>query len=151
MVLSTEYYRSQVGGTSVINYSYTDLPLKLFAKDVYYFFVYLWALPWVLMPLYPAGGELDELYPNWANIYCIVVHFILCVMQLAFILALPIAIFFPIWMVAGAISAFMIVNFLLCRTLNGSQATYSSDDKYAEALPEHEHEQWVFVNGVAVG
>lgn len=151
MVLSTEFYRSQVGDTSVINYSYTDLPTRLFVKDVYYFFVYSWALPWVLMPIYPQGGELDELYPNFANIYCIVVHFILCIMQLCFIIALPLAFFFPVWMDTCAIGAFMAVNYLLCRTLNGRDLTHTSDEKYAAALPEHEHEQWVFLNGVAVG
>ncbi|KAK0384464.1 hypothetical protein NLU13_8550 [Sarocladium strictum] len=151
MVLSTEFYRSQVGGTSVINYSYTDYPLRLFLKDVYFFLVYIWALPWVLMPVYPEGGELDELYPTWKNIYCILVHFVLCVMQLAFILALPFALIFPVWIDAVAIGVFMTVNYLLCHTLNGSQLQFTSDENYAAALPEHEHEQWVFLNGVAVG
>lgn len=151
MVLSTEFYRSQVGDTSVINYSYTDLPLRLFTKDIYFFWVYLWALPWILMPLYPAGGELDELYPSWKNMYCVLAHFILCVMQLVFILALPFAIVFPVWMNAIAIGAFMTLNYLICFTLNGRELTFTSDEKYATALPEHEHEQWVFLNGVAVG
>ncbi|KAH8173922.1 alpha/beta-Hydrolase [Sarocladium implicatum] len=151
MVFSTQYYRSQVGGTSVINYCYTDPPLKLFARDVYYFFVYLWALPWVIMPMHADGGRMDELHPSLGNIYCLFIHFILCIMQLAFILALPIAIFVPVWMTAAAITAFMTVNYLLCRTLNGNKTTYRSDKKYAPVLPEHEHEQWVFLNGVSVG
>lgn len=151
MVLSTEFYRSQVGGTSVINYSYTDYPLRLVAKDLYYFFVYIWALPWILMPVYPEGGELDELYPTWPNIYCIFIHFVLFVMQLGFILALPFALIFPVWIDAVAIGVFLVVNYSLCRTLNGSELQFTSDEKYAAALPEHEHEQWVFLNGVAVG
>ena len=59
---ATEFYRSQIGGTAVINYCYTDMPWRLFVKDVYFFFVYIWALPWVLLPVRPCGsGELDEL------------------------------------------------------------------------------------------
>jgi hypothetical protein len=35
--------------------------------------------------------------------------------------------------------------------LNGSQMRYPSNPKYAEKKPEHAHEQWIFLNGVAVG
>lgn len=151
MVLSTQFYRSQVGDTSVINYSYTDSPWKLLAKDIYYFFVYLWALPWVLMPLWPSG-ELDELYAyDWRNWYCVVAHFVLCVMQLVLFLALPFTLLLPIWTAAGGIAIFLFVNWLICLTLNGSDIKFNSEEKYAPALPEHEHEQWVFLNGVAVG
>lgn len=115
MGLSTQFYRSQVGDPSVINYGYTDKPAKLFAKDVYYFFVYLWALPWVIMPAYPYGGELDELYPNRSNMFCLLVHVVLFVLQLAFLLALPISLFFPVWMVLAALAAFLTFNYLLCR------------------------------------
>ena len=46
----TRFFGSQVGGKSVINYSYTDLPLKLLAWDTRYFFVFAWALPWIVWP-----------------------------------------------------------------------------------------------------
>ena len=36
--------QTQIGGTSVINYSYTDFPFKLLLKDVHYFFVYCWGI-----------------------------------------------------------------------------------------------------------
>ena len=152
MDTATEYYRSQIGESSVINYSYTDFPWKLFVKDVYYFFVYCWALPWVLWPLWPYGSdELDELYPDAKNLFCILIHVILLILQLAFLLALPFSVFFPLWIVIGGISAFMLVNWLLCKLLNGKEVTFHSEEKYAKVLPEHEHEQWVFLNGVAVG
>ncbi|POR35535.1 Uncharacterized protein TPAR_04277 [Tolypocladium paradoxum] len=152
METATEFYHSQIGGTSVINYCYTDMPWRLLVRDVYYFFAYAWALPWVLLPLRPcASDELDELYPNLRNLFCILVHFILVLLQLAFLLALPVAIFLPIWTVAGGVSAFMLVNWALCKLLNGNEVTFRSDEKYAKELPEHAHEQWVFLNGVAVG
>lgn len=148
----TEYYRSQIGGPSVINYCYTDMPWKLFAKDVYFFFAYIWALPWVLWPLYPFGSDdMDELYPNPKNMFCVLIHLVLFLLQLAFVIALPFTISFPVWVVAAGISAFMVVNWALCKLLNGESTEFHSEEKCAKALPEHEHEQWVFLNGVAVG
>ncbi|OAA49672.1 hypothetical protein NOR_01595 [Metarhizium rileyi] len=152
MDTATEFYRSQIGGTSVINYSYTDFPLKLLLKDVYYFFVYGWALPWIMLPLRPWGScELDELYPSWKNIYCILVHVSLVLLQLGFIVVLPVGIFFPLWTTAVGVGAFLTLNWVLCKLLNGKDITFHSDEKYARASPEHAHEQWVFLNGVAVG
>lgn len=152
MSSATELYRSQIGGPSVINYSYTDFPWKLVLRDIRYFFVYSWALPWIIWPAFTYGsGELDELYPTWPNLFCVTIHGLLIVLQLAFLLVLPVAIIFPLWIGLGAITAFMIVNWLLCTLLNGPEVTMHSDEKYAKALPEHAHEQWVFINGVAVG
>ncbi|KAG4217905.1 hypothetical protein PC116_g33615 [Phytophthora cactorum] len=54
-------------------------------------------------------------------------------------------------MVALGIAVFFAVNRLLCFFLNGKTITFTSDPKYAPALEEHAHEQWIFLNGVAVG
>ncbi|KAM0452126.1 hypothetical protein ACHAPV_009644 [Trichoderma viride] len=148
----TEFYRCQIGGETVINYAYTDFPLRLLVKDVYYFFAYCWALPWVFFPIHPFGsGELDELYPSRMNIFCLIVHFFLLIFQVAFLLALPFAIFFPAWMGIAAIVGFHSLNRLACMLLNGKEIIFHSDEKYAKARPEHEHEQWVFLNGVSTG
>lgn len=149
----TEFYRSQIGGASVINYSYTDLPFRLLVKDVYFFFVYSWAIPWVLHPIFTYGsGELDELYPTLQNALCVLLHFVLAVLQLGFLLILPfMAFWLPTAIATVLVLGLLLVNKLLCMLLNGSEFEFHSDEKYAKALPEHEHEQWVFVNGVAVG
>lgn len=148
----TELYRSQIGGASVINYSYTDFPWKLLGRDVYHFFVHAWALPWILHPMFTYGsGKLDELYPTWQNVFCVLVHSVLIILQLAFVLALPLSVILPVWTVALGAGGFMAINWLLCRFLNGSVVTFHSDEEYAKESPEHAHEQWVFVNGVAVG
>lgn len=153
MVSATEFYQSQIGGTSVINYCYTDLPFKLLLRDIYYFFVYCWALPWLFLPLRPSGSnELDELYPSFKNIFCVAVHFVLAILQLTFIVVLlPVAIIFPLWMSALGVAAFLTLNWALCKLLNSKEITFHSDEKYANARPEHAHEQWVFINGVAAG
>lgn len=151
---STRFFGSQIGDQSVINYSYTDLPWKLFAYDVYYFFSYLWALPYVVWPVKACemnSGHLDELSPTPQNLFCIVIHFILFIFQLAFLTALPFSILFPIPVVAAAVGAYLLSNHALCLLINGSETEYHSDPEYAPALPEHAHEQWIFINGVAAG
>ncbi|KAF4982703.1 hypothetical protein FZEAL_1730 [Fusarium zealandicum] len=152
MGATTQYYRSQIGESSVIDYSHTDFPWKLFVKDVYFFFVYIWALPWIVWPIYPFGAkEFDELYPTPQNLFCIGVHLVLVVLQLAFLIALPFTMVFPVWMAGTGIAGFMGLNWLLCKLLNGSKETYNSEEKFAKEKPEYAHEQWIFLNGVAVG
>lgn len=152
MDVATDFYRSQIGDDCVINYCYTDKPWKLLLRDVYYFFVYSWALPWILLPIRPCGsGELDELYPSGKNLFCIFIHFVLFVLQLAFLVGCAGLVILPVWMGAAYLAIFAVVNWAFSSMLNGRQSTYNSDPKYAEAKPEHAHEQWIFLNGVAVG
>ncbi|KAI0381148.1 hypothetical protein F5Y04DRAFT_271096 [Hypomontagnella monticulosa] len=148
----TEFIGSQVGGESVINYSYTDMPWKLMMWDVRYFFTFAWALPWVLWPVRPCDGDhFDELSFTWQNMWCVVLHAILGVLQIVFILTLPLVFLLPVWLAAMGIAAFFALNWFICLGLNGNTITFESDPKYAPALDEHAHEQWIFLNGVAVG
>ncbi|KAI2634442.1 hypothetical protein GGS21DRAFT_543544 [Xylaria nigripes] len=148
----TEFIGSQVGGKSIINYSYTDMPWKLVAYDIRYFFTFAWALPWILWPMRPCdGGHFDELAPTADNIWCISIHVVLVIWQLSFLILLPVGLLLPVYVLMVVLGGFYIVNWLLCRCLNGKTITYESDPKYAPALEEHQHEQWVFLNGVAAG
>ncbi|KAK3346714.1 hypothetical protein B0T25DRAFT_286021 [Lasiosphaeria hispida] len=148
----TRFLGSQVGDKSVINYSYTDMPWRLMAWDVYYFFKFIWALPHILVPMRPTdSGHLAELSFTRGNIFCIAVHIVLCVLQLGFIAAIPALILLPIWTAVVALGLFFLVNHGLCTLINGEDVEYHSDPQYAPALPEHAHEQWIFINGVAVG
>lgn len=153
---STSFFGSQIGGQSVINYSYTDLPWKLLAYDIYHFFRLAWALPYIVWPVVPAdSGPLDELSPTLANLWCIAVHAVLAVLQLVFLVGLvPAACLLPVWAAAGLVALCLGANHVLCAVLlNGGHGTieYHSRPECAPALPEHAHEQWVFLNGVAVG
>ncbi|KAI1170051.1 hypothetical protein F4777DRAFT_595614 [Nemania sp. FL0916] len=148
----TKFFGSQVGGKSVINYSYTDPPWRLVAHDVKSFFTFAWALPWIVWPMRPCdGGHFDELSFTADNVWCIFIHIILAILQLLFLILLPIALLLPVYLFIAALAIFFSINWLLCRLLNGSTTTYASDPRYAPPLAEHQHEQWIFLNGVAVG
>ncbi|KAK7931748.1 hypothetical protein PG985_002460 [Apiospora marii] len=146
------FFGSQVGGESVINYSYTDTPFTLLMWDIYYFFYFVWALPWVVWPLRPChGGHFDEMSFTASNMWCLFIHGVLIIMQLGFILSLPLLVLVPVWTAILWVGFFTTVNWALCLTLNGPSLTYHSDPMYAEAKEEHAHESWIFINGVACG
>lgn len=148
------FFGSQIGDQTVINYSYTDSPWKLLAWDTYYFFYYSWALPYVLFPIRPTdSGSLSELAPTPGNIFCVFIHVILVVLQLGFILIFPpVALFIPLWTTILAVAVFMAVNKVLYDLLNGKDVIFQSDPQYAAPdQAQFAHEQWVFLNGVAVG
>ncbi|KAI1498454.1 hypothetical protein F5X99DRAFT_393574 [Biscogniauxia marginata] len=148
----TEFFGSQVGGKSVISYSYTDLPWKLLVWDIRYFFTFVWALPWIVWPFRPCQGEhFDELSFTRQNMWCLFIHGILIIYQVSFILALPTAFLLPVWLVLIGLAIFFTINWLLCLCLNGKTIVFESDPKYAPALEEHKHEQWIYLNGVACG
>ncbi len=149
---ATRFFGSQIGGQFAVNYGYTDMPWKLMAYDVFYFFKFFWAIPYILWPLTPADSdELSELSPTWANIWCIAIHVVLCVVQLAGIVALPLLVLLPVWTATLLVAFFLLLNKALCLLLNGSGVEYHSEAKYAPELPEHAHEQWIYINGVAAG
>lgn len=78
-------------------------------------------------------------------------HLILIIMQLPFILSVPFWLMFPLWSVVGGVAVFLMINQSICFLLNGSDMEVESKNEYAERKKEHEHEQWIFLNGVAVG
>ncbi|KAH6623525.1 hypothetical protein F5144DRAFT_595672 [Chaetomium tenue] len=146
------FFGSQIGGRSVINYGYTDMPWKLMAWDIYNFFKFFWAIPYILWPLSPTdSAELSELSCTWGNAWAIAVHVVLCVVQLAGLVALPALVVLPVWTTILLVTLFFLANRILYSLLNGEGVEYHSDPKYAPELPEHAHEQWIYINGVAAG
>ena len=105
-----------------------------------------------MLPLRPLdSGDLDEFAPTRQNIFCLVIHAVLIVLQLIFVVALPFGLLLPVWAFVVAIGLFMGLNHLLCLSINGDGIEFHSDPQYAEPRPEHAHEQWIFLNGVAAG
>lgn len=122
------------------------------AFDVYYFFRFLWAFPYIVWPLHPTdSGDLSELSFTRKNFFCLAIHGVLIVLQLVFIVALPFLFLLPVWTAIIIVVSFLVLNNFLAGLLNGKTVEYHSDPEYAPALPEHAHEQWIFINGVAAG
>ncbi|KAI1472077.1 uncharacterized protein F4812DRAFT_467905 [Daldinia caldariorum] len=148
-----QFFGSQVGGGTVINYSYTDMPWKLVFWDFWNFLKYARSLIWVVMPLWPCyGGSFDELSLTFQHVWCLSVHTVLIILQVIFLLGLlPLLFILPGWLFVSGLVTFFAVNALICRTLNGSTIQYTSDPKYSPHWERFEHEQWIFLNGVSIG
>jgi len=104
------------------------------------------------MPLSPTdSGDLDELSWTAANLWCVFVHAVLVGLQGSFLLSLPFLAMLPFWAVLTIFGLFIPLNNALCASINGEGVEFWSDPAYAPARPEHAHERWIFINGVAVG
>jgi hypothetical protein len=146
------FYGSQVGGEVVIPHSYTGSPTELLRHDIWSALGFFKYLPFIVWPLRPTvSNDFCELYPSWQNLWAMFLHLILVLIQLPFVLSVPFWIFVPVPAILAGVAVFFLVNSGLCYLLNGSQMRYHSDPKYAELKKEHQSEQWIFLNGVAVG
>lgn len=148
----TKFYGSQVGGTATTPQSYTTAPLSLLKADIASAFNFAAFLPFIVFPAKPLNSaELCELYPSAANLWSMFLHLVLMLMQIPFIMSLPFWLFFPMWWVVGGIALFWMVNQSICFLLNGKAMEFPSNPNFAKKNLEHAHEQWIFLNGVAVG
>jgi hypothetical protein len=108
-----------------------------------------------LFHAYFPSGPLDELCPSPENIYCIVFHTILIINQSAFLLSLPFLCLVPFATFVTYVGVFTSVNYLVCRKLNGNipqgalESTYFQERRQWDL--DHPNEEWIFLNGVAVG
>lgn len=85
------------------------------------------------------------------NLWNMFLHLILVLLQLPFILSIPFWIILPVPVIIAGCLGFWLLNAAIWYLLNGSNMRYESNPKYAKPRKEHEHEQWIFLNGVAVG
>lgn len=146
-----KFYGSQVGGSKISSHSYTGSPLTLLRDDIVSAFSFFLFLPYIVFPMNPLrSGHLCELYPSFANLWSMFLHVILILLQLPFLLSIPFWIFLPVWSVILGIAVFWVMNQGIWYLLNGNQIEYPSNPAYA-SNEGNEHEQWIFLNGVAVG
>jgi len=150
----TKFYGSQVGGKVVVPHSYTGSPAQLLRSDIWSALRFFTLLPYIVWPLFPQdSGHFCELYASKENLYNIFLHVVLVLMQLPFILSIPFWVIMPVplsWIICGA-AVFGIINQGICFLLNGPHMRYVSKPKYSMNRKEHKNEQWIFLNGVAVG
>ena len=148
-----DFLGCQLDGQSVVTYSYTSDPWQLLVRDVWRFFVLWRTWPYIVFPVRPSdSGNLGELAPTRENVFCLAVHGFLVVAQLAFIVTLPCAFVLPLWMGAAWVGVFLAANRLVCQKfLNSDKLLYESTMGPPREENPFRHEQWVFLNGVAVG
>lgn len=147
----TQFYECQIDGQS-INYSYMDMPWTLLIWDLRILVNNLWAIPYVAWPLASWwGGSFDELYPSYDNLFTITIHSVLLVIQLAFLISLPLALFFPIYSLAMFMALFFLINHLFCLVLNGTSSKFYSEAAFTPNPDNFAHEKWVFLNGIGTG
>ncbi|KAJ2901396.1 hypothetical protein MKZ38_001878 [Zalerion maritima] len=149
-----EFFGSQLGGQSVVTYSYTSDPWHLLLHDVYYFFAFWRNWKYIVWPVAPSdSGHYGELAPTKENLFCLAVHVVLIFAQLGFIISLPFMFVLPLWMVAAWVALFLAANRLVChKCLNSSRLVYESDVDIGKHREDHRNEeQWIFLNGVAAG
>lgn len=138
---------------------YTANPFLLFVKDLGLFVANIFTaggLLSIVLPLTPTpSGGLDELYSSWQNIWAILLHAFLVVVQLVFLVSLvPFAIAIPLPILYFLyVVGFVVGNQYFTILLNGrrNRGLFRSNDKFTEGRKLDEHEKWVFINGVAVG
>lgn len=132
--------------------AYTSSPWQLLRSDFITFIHLLPSIFSIITPWRPwPNGFYDELFPSPGNIFSIFNHVILFTTQSIFILSTPLWLLFPVWMVAIYVFAFILLNKLFCYFLNGSQRTFESNPAVLKQLGAHADEEWIFINGVAVG
>lgn len=135
---------------------YTSNPWKLLLSDILLIFKLAHYIPTVIFPIYTTD-PLAELYlGNWRNVYDIVFHIVLVVLQTAFLVSLPICFLIPSGLFpAGSwvvyVVGFLVANHLVCKGLNGNQAIFESNKGLLKGRDEHADERWIFLNGISVG
>ncbi|GJC94547.1 hypothetical protein ColKHC_03373 [Colletotrichum higginsianum] len=101
------------------------------------------------------SGHMDELYPSWNNIYDITFHMILIVAQSSFLMSLAFLSVFSFNLFVAYVGAFVAVNYAACFALNGWMPDGYIMSKQTPATAQwredHAEEEWIFLNGVAVG
>ncbi|KAL4879428.1 hypothetical protein BJY04DRAFT_96062 [Aspergillus karnatakaensis] len=133
---------------------YTASPWKLLYEDIILFFRVAWSIPGLLFPFSSYQRQnLDELAPTPRNMGNAALQIVLSLLQIVFLVSIPVL--FICMIPALWIGIYMVgvvwVNKQTCRVLvnRGSSVLVSN---YPELdAPEHRHEHWIFINGIATG
>jgi hypothetical protein len=147
-----KFYGSQVGSKIKLSHPTSNEPISLLYHDILTALKSAPGIIYIFWPIWPAlSGDFCELAPTRANFWAIFLHVVLFMMQVPFVLSVPLWILLPGWTVILGVAGFMALNKLVVYLLNGPKKEFHSGEKFAKKRPEHEGEEWVFMNGVAAG
>ncbi|KAL4762703.1 uncharacterized protein BDW70DRAFT_26498 [Aspergillus foveolatus] len=133
---------------------YTASPWSLMWEDILLVVRTSWSIPWVLLPLkHRHSNELDELHPSLTNIANVVFQAVLSLVQILFLLSVPALVIclVPTLWVCVYISGFLWFNRTLCNLILNRKPSVLVSKYPKEEAPEHKHEHWVYINGIACG
>jgi hypothetical protein len=131
---------------------YTSNPFSLVRVDISLFFHNIFYLFNIVKPLTPwLSGELDELNPSGPNLFALALHILLIILQLVFIISLPMCLGFPLGGVIVYVAAFFLLNQAVCKVLNGPSGVLHVSKTDLSRFPKRPNEKWIFLNGVAAG
>ncbi|KAL4869818.1 hypothetical protein BDV12DRAFT_167278 [Aspergillus spectabilis] len=133
---------------------YTASPWKLLYEDILLFFRVAWSLPSLLLPLSGYNsGSLDELYLSLQNIGNLASQVVLCLLQIVFLVSIPVLLtcMVPALWVCVYIGGILWANKALCDLLLNRGASVLVSRFPELDAPEHRHEHWIFINGIACG
>lgn len=146
------FYGSQVGSKVKLSHVTSTEPISLLYHDIVTAIKSSPYIIYIFWPVWPAlSGDFCELAPTRGNIWSCFLHLVLVIIQIPFVLSVPLWIAFPVWTVILGVAGFMVLNNMICYFLNGCKKEFHSEERFAKKRKEHEGEQWVFMNGVAAG
>jgi hypothetical protein len=131
---------------------YASPPFSLVWRDILLIFLNLPYVVYIAVPFWPwPSEELDEFYPSLQNLIAMALHLLLIILQVAFIISLPMCLWFPLVWVLLYIAAFFVLNNLICEILNGRNRNVHVSKTNLSMFPKRENERWIYLNGIATG
>jgi hypothetical protein len=150
--MATRFLPSEIGDPAESPTPYTGNPFLLCWLDIALFFKNFRSVLGILVPWSEWHcKELDELYPSPQNLITIAIHGVLIIVQIIFVVSLPLVAFLPLWVVIVYVGAVMALTGAISWTLNGSEDYFESQTDLGDDKRRFEHECWLFMNGVSVG
>jgi hypothetical protein len=127
-------------------------PLDLLWNDVKLFFEIWKTIPGIILPLRPCpSGRLDELSFTMGNLMDITFHGVLIVLQLGFLVSLPLCFLLPLGTFLFYFVSFLVFNYIICIPINRRRGTLYQATPMPGVPVAGKGEKWIFINGVSVG
>lgn len=147
--LPVSYLPSQIDGEAASSsLNFRSSPWKLLYADIK---LVLTLCPWILVLCVPmrTTNPFSELYPSWANVWQLVLHFCLSVLGLVWLLVVvPVALGAPGIGFLAFMGLYCAITAVVCIPLNwGSRVIESAVD----GVQKKPGERWLFVNGIITG
>lgn len=129
-----------------------ESPCRLFIKDAGVLIANLRYMPLLFMPSKTSNAD-SEMAMSAANTRDQVLQFLIFVLELLLLLlAIPALVVLPGIITALVVALCYMIIWAMTKPMQGPKIVYSKmDEATVESAKEHEHERWLFINGIATG